>query len=122
MPVASCARETHVVRGCSERPTGWGSISMSSIRRLVMNKTVAQLLAIGLAGCQSMSSPETPKPEVGQAAQNWSAAFNSCDSVKAAALYDTEAVLWGTVAPALVTSPTGIQQYFERACASNPKP
>jgi uncharacterized protein (TIGR02246 family) len=69
-----------------------------------------------------MSSPETAKAEVSQVAQNWSAAFNICDSVKAASLYDTEAVLWGTLAPAIVTSPAGIQQYFERACSSNPKP
>ena len=69
-----------------------------------------------------MSSPETAKAEVGQVAQNWATAFNSCDSVKATTLYDSEPVLWGTVAPVIITSPAGVQQYFERVCSSNPKP
>lgn len=87
-----------------------------------MRHAFSALLAIGLAGCQSMSSPETAKAEVGQAAQNWATAFNSCDSVKATTLYDSEPVLWGTVAPVIITSPAGVQQYFERVCSSNPKP
>ena len=48
--------------------------------------------------------------------------FNSCDTIKATALYDSEAVLWGTVAPVIITSSAGIRQYFERACSSSPKP
>jgi len=60
--------------------------------------------------------------EVGQASQSWASAFNTCNSAKAAALYDSEAVLWGTVSPTLITSSPGVQQYFERVCASNPKP
>ena len=80
------------------------------------------LLAIGLCGCQSLPTPDAAKTEVGQAAEAWAAAFNSCDSAKASALYDREAVLWGTVAPAIITSPAGVQQYFERVCSSNPKP
>ncbi|MGZ5891436.1 MAG: DUF4440 domain-containing protein [Caldimonas sp.] len=79
-------------------------------------------LAMALAGCQSMPSPEVARVEVGVATQSWAAAFNSCDSVRATALYDSEPVLWGTVAPAIITSSTGVQQYFERVCSSNPKP
>jgi uncharacterized protein (TIGR02246 family) len=87
-----------------------------------MRYALSALMAISLAGCQSMPSSEFTKAEVGQAAQNWAAAFNSCDSAKATALYDNEAVLWGTVAPVIITSSAAIQQYFERACSSNPKP
>jgi hypothetical protein len=87
-----------------------------------MRYAFSALLAIGLAGCQSMSSPETAKAEVGQAAQNWATTFNSCDSVKATTLYDSEPVLWGAVAAVIITSPAGVQQYFERVCSSNPKP
>jgi uncharacterized protein (TIGR02246 family) len=87
-----------------------------------MRYALSALVAIGLAGCQSMPSSESTQGEVGQAAQNWASAFNSCDTLKATALYDSEAVLWGTVAPVIVTSSAGIQQYFERACSSNPKP
>ena len=59
-----------------------------------MRYALSALLVIGLAGCQSMPSTESTKAEVAQAAQNWASAFNGCDSVKATALYDSEAVLW----------------------------
>jgi uncharacterized protein (TIGR02246 family) len=54
--------------------------------------------------------------------QNWATAFNACDSNRLAALYDAEAALWGTVAPTIIVSLTGIRQYFERACSANPQP
>ncbi len=91
-------------------------------REVPMRYALSALLAIGMAGCQSMPSSESTKAEVGQAAQNWASAFNSCDTIKATALYDSEAVLWGTVAPVIITSSAGIRQYFERACSSSPKP
>jgi len=87
-----------------------------------MRYALPVLLAIGVAGCQSTPAPETARAEAAQAAQNWAAAFNSCDSTNASTLYDREAVLWGTVAPVIITSPAGVQQYFERVCSSNPKP
>jgi uncharacterized protein (TIGR02246 family) len=80
------------------------------------------LFASVLAGCQTVPSPDGTKAEVAQATQNWASAFNSCDASKAAALYDSEAVLWGTVAPVVISSPLGIRQYFERACSSSPQP
>ena len=56
------------------------------------------------------------------ATQNWADAFNTCDSDKAGVLYASDAVLWGTVAPVIISSPAGIHQYFERVCSSTPKP
>ena len=49
-------------------------------------------------------------------------AFNSCDAEKASTEYASDAVLWGTVAPTVISTPAGIRQYFERVCSSNPKP
>jgi uncharacterized protein (TIGR02246 family) len=69
-----------------------------------------------------MTSPEAAKPEVHAATQAWVAAFNECDANKAAALYDPEAVLWGTYAQAIISTPAGIRQYFERVCSSSPPP
>jgi uncharacterized protein (TIGR02246 family) len=79
-------------------------------------------LAVALAGCQSMPSSDTMKSEVGLATQAWVSAFNSCDANKAGALYDPEAVLWGTVAPTIISSPAGVRQYFERVCSASPPP
>jgi len=80
------------------------------------------LLASVLAGCQTVPAPDGTKAEVAQATQSWVSAFNACNANEAAALYDSEAVLWGTVAPVVISSPIGIQQYFERACSSSPQP
>jgi uncharacterized protein (TIGR02246 family) len=87
-----------------------------------MRHVPLSLLTVSLAACQSMPSPESNKADVGMATQSWAAAFNSCDSDKASALYSSDAVLWGTVAPVIISSPTGVRQYFERVCSSNPKP
>ena len=87
-----------------------------------MRNTALVSLAIWLAGCQTVASPDSAKSEVGLATQAWAVAFNSCDANRAASLYDNEAVLWGTVAPAIIASHVGIRQYFERACSTSPQP
>ena len=79
-------------------------------------------LAMALASCQSMPSSDAMKSEVSLATQAWASAFNSCDANKAAALYDSEAVFWGTVAPTIISSPAGVRQYFERVCSASPPP
>ena len=56
------------------------------------------------------------------ALQAWTAAFNACEVEKVAALYAPDAVLWGTVSQALISSPEGIREYFQRACATSPQP
>lgn len=75
-----------------------------------------------LAACQSMPSPEAGKAEVGAAAEAWAGALNSCNAAGAAALYQPDAVLWGTFAPAIISGRAGVQQYFERVCTANPPP
>jgi uncharacterized protein (TIGR02246 family) len=87
-----------------------------------MRRPPLALFLLGLAGCQTVPSPDATKAEVAQATQSWVSAFNACNAAEAAALYDSEAVLWGTVAPVVISSPIGVRQYFERACSSNPQP
>ena len=87
-----------------------------------MYRTSLALFGSFLVACQTMPSPEVAKAEAQAATQAWVAAFNSCDAGKAVALYHPEAVLWGTVARAIISTPAGIQQYFERVCSASPQP
>jgi len=45
----------------------------------------------------------------------WIDAFNDNDIDRIAALYDAQAVLWGTLSPELINSAPGVRQYFQRA-------
>ena len=53
-----------------------------------------------------------PKEEVSAATQAWADAVNSKNLDRILALYDSEAVLWGTVSPTLRDSPPTIREYF----------
>ncbi len=48
----------------------------------------------------------------------WVCAFNDASSASLSALYDSTAVLWGTVSPTLITTPEAIRNYFDIACAA----
>ena len=87
-----------------------------------MRPALIAVLAAALTGCQTVPLPGAEKAEVKMATQNWLAAFNSCDADRATALYDSEPVLWGTVASTIISSATGVHQYFERVCSANPQP
>jgi uncharacterized protein (TIGR02246 family) len=71
-----------------------------------------------------MASSEHPADEasVRAAAQAWILAFNRGDAAGIAALYDPQAVLWGTTASQLITTPAGIHAYFEAVFALQPSP
>lgn len=56
------------------------------------------------------------------ATQAWVAAFNRGDAAGIAALYDPLAVLWGTTASQLITTPPGIRAYFDAVFALQPAP
>ena len=80
-------------------------------------RTVLLAAMLALAGCQTMPSSNDAKAEVLAASQAWAEAFNSCDVPRIVALYDREAVVWGTVAQSIASTPEGIRQYFARACS-----
>jgi uncharacterized protein (TIGR02246 family) len=54
-----------------------------------------------------------PKDEVAAATQAWAEAFNSRNPERVLALYDSEAVLWGTISPTLRDTPDAIRDYFK---------
>lgn len=73
---------------------------------------------LALAGCQSLPMAEPGAGGAERAMQEWIAAFNRCEPGEIAALYSPQALLWGTVSPALITTSAGVRQYFDRACGS----
>ena len=69
---------------------------------------VALLLLLGMVPAAWAGAKE----EVAAATQAWADAVNSKDLDRILALYDPEAVLWGTVSPTLRDSPPTIREYF----------
>lgn len=69
-----------------------------------------------------MASSEMDETSVRAATEAWIAAFNRSDTVALCALYDPQAVLWGTTAPELITTPQGIAAYFDAVFALQPVP
>lgn len=67
----------------------------------------------------TMFRPDTEDASsVAAATQRWISAFNAGEAASVCALYHPEAVLWGTTAPSLISTPQGLRQYFEGHCAA----
>jgi len=69
-----------------------------------------------------MDSFDNEAASVRAATEAWIAAFNRCDTPAICALYDPQAVLWGTTAAELITTPQGIATYFDAVFALRPAP
>src|SRR5947208_17162022 len=67
------------------------------------------VLALSLTGVATAG----PKEDVSAATQAWADAVNGKDVERILALYDAEAVLWGTVSPTLLDSPAAMSEYFK---------
>ena len=82
------------------------------------------LVAVTAAGCATQQPPiDIADASVRAATQQWATAFNTCSHPSAiASLYEPDALLWGTVSPALTNTPDAVLKYFERACTASPKP
>ena len=76
-------------------------------------KPILTLLLASLVILTSGSLPAAgPHEDVAAATQAWMAAMNSHEPERVVALYDHEAVLWGTRSPALRDTPEAIRDYF----------
>src|SRR4051812_8573593 len=60
----------------------------------------------------------TEKSEVQAITKMWADCFNARNAAALAALYDSEAVLWGTLSSEIISTPQGVRSYFDTACAS----
>ncbi len=71
-------------------------------------------LGIGvlLAGCQTAQPPDIAKAEVAAVTQSWATSMSGHDFDKVVALYDTDAVLWGTRSSTLRDTPATVREYF----------
>ena len=76
-----------------------------------MSWRLAVFTSLLILSVPSLSSA-APKEDVASATQAWIDAMNSHDPARVVALYDPEAVLWGTQSPTLRDSPATIRDYF----------
>ena len=77
-----------------------------------MRIIVALISAVMLFGCQTMQSPESAKSEIAAATQAWIDGMSRHDIDRVVALYDAEAVLWGTRSPTIRDNPATVREYF----------
>ena len=66
-------------------------------------------------GTISADRPDTAKQQVAEATAAWVAAYNSRDPARITALYDPEAVFWGTSAKTIAANPAAVAEYFKDA-------
>lgn len=65
-----------------------------------------------LFGCQTMPAPEAARTEIAAVTQKWIDGMTRHDIEAVVALYDPEAVLWGTRSPTLRDKPQTVREYF----------
>jgi uncharacterized protein (TIGR02246 family) len=63
----------------------------------------------------SADRTDTAKQQVAKATAAWVEAYNSRDPARITALYDPEAVFWGTTAKTVSANPASIAEYFKNA-------
>lgn len=76
-----------------------------------MNRLVSLVVSLLLLGSPSVTLAG-PKEDVAAATQAWIDAMTSHDVERVVALYDSEAVLWGTRSPTLRDNPGALREYF----------
>ena len=74
------------------------------------------LLAALTFGCATSPGGGAGAAEqVASATSSWRAAYDSRDASRITALYDADAVLWGTTAKTVAASPAAVAEYFKDA-------
>jgi uncharacterized protein (TIGR02246 family) len=73
------------------------------------------LLLSACASHNSTNGSSGAKDQVAAATAAWVAAYNTRDPARISALYDQEAVLWGTSAKTVSPTPAAIAEYFKDA-------
>jgi uncharacterized protein (TIGR02246 family) len=76
-----------------------------------MKRTSILLASFLILGSASLVQAG-PKEDVAAATQAWIDAMGSHDPERVVALYDSEAVLWGTRSPTLRDTPATVRDYF----------
>jgi hypothetical protein len=78
------------------------------------------VLLLLLGACASVPTDgRATRDQIEAATKAWQEAYDSRDPRNIVAMYDTEAVLWGTTAKTIAPSPSAVWEYFKNA-ASRP--
>jgi len=77
-----------------------------------MSRVIMTVLALLIATVPSFVGAEA-KDDVSAATKAWIDAMNSRDPERVVTLYDSDAVLWGTVSPTIRDTPAAIRDYFK---------
>jgi uncharacterized protein (TIGR02246 family) len=77
-----------------------------------MRVIIALLVVSLLFGCQTMQSQDTAKQQIAAVTQEWIDDMTAHDMDRVTALYDRDAVLWGTRSPTIRTTPEKVREYF----------
>jgi uncharacterized protein (TIGR02246 family) len=82
-----------------------------------MRVLASLLLAALLSGCATTTggSGAAGRDQVAAATAGWRAAYDSRDPARITAMYDSDAVLWGTTAKTVAATPAAIAEYFKDA-------
>src|ERR687895_753267 len=80
-------------------------------------RTFAIALALLLGACATVedSRRNEVQKEIADATAAWVAAYNSRDGARIAAMYEPDAVLWGTASQKISPTPQAIADYFRDA-------
>ncbi len=70
------------------------------------------LLAVLIGACATTNSSA---PTAASVTEPWQSAYNSRAPARITAMYDTDAVLWGTTAKTIAPTPEAIYDYFKDA-------
>jgi uncharacterized protein (TIGR02246 family) len=75
------------------------------------------ILAVLLSGCAFSSGKQDSSHQNGASPLTvaWNGAYNSRDPARIVAMYDSDAVLWGTTAKVIAANPSAIAEYFKDA-------
>ncbi len=79
---------------------------------LVMKKTLVQLMMLLILVSPSLAVAG-PKEDVAAATRAWIDGMNSHNAERVVALYDADAVLWGTRSSTLRDTPAAVRDYFK---------
>jgi uncharacterized protein (TIGR02246 family) len=77
-----------------------------------MKRTLVILISLLILAAPSLALAG-PKEDVGAATQAWIDGMNSHNAERVVALYDAEAVLWGTRSSSLRDTPATVRDYFK---------
>ena len=77
-----------------------------------MRSVLAAAVAVAVAACQTIPAPDTSRQQIATLTQQWAAGMSAHDIDGVVALYDPDAVLWGTRSPTIRTTPEKVREYF----------